>query len=57
VNLIKGKKYLVEVEYEFEGRFPAIQFGCRPPDPTNLLEDAVKLAKNSDAVILVVGTN
>ena len=57
IKLTKGKEYLVEVEYEFEGRFPAIQFGCRPPDPINLLEEAVKIAKQSDAVVLVVGTN
>ena len=57
IKLTKGKEYLVEVEYEFEGRFPAIQFGCRPPDPKNLLEEAVKIAKQSDAVVLVVGTN
>ena len=57
IKLTKGKEYFVEVEYEFEGRFPAIQFGCRPPDPINLLEEAVKIAKQSDAVVLVVGTN
>ena len=57
IKLLKGREYLVEVEYEFEGRFPAIQFGCRPPDPKNLLEEAVKVAKQSDAVVLVVGTN
>ena len=57
IKLTKGKEYLVEVEYEFEGRFPAIQFGCRAPDPKNLLEEAVKIAKQSDAVVLVVGTN
>ena len=57
IKLSKGREYLVEVEYEFEGRFPAIQFGCRPPDPKNLLEEAVKVAKQSDAVVLVVGTN
>jgi len=57
IKFSKGREYLVEVEYEFEGRFPAIQFGCRPPDPKNLLEEAVKVAKQSDAVVLVVGTN
>ena len=57
IKLSKGKEYLVEVEYEFEGRFPAIQFGCRPPDPKNLLDEAVKIAKQSDVVVLVVGTN
>ena len=57
IKLKKNKKYFIEVEYQFEGRFPAIQFGCRPPDATDLIEQAIKSAKESDAVILVVGTN
>tara|TARA_Y100000816_G_scaffold245955_1_gene194078 strand:- start:2984 stop:5419 length:2436 start_codon:yes stop_codon:yes gene_type:complete len=57
IKLSKGREYLVEIEYEFEGRFPAIQFGCRPPESTDLLEEAIKTANQSDAVILVVGTN
>ena len=28
-----------------------------PPEKVNLLEEAVEVAKNADAVILVVGTN
>ena len=57
INLEKDRSYKFEVEYFFEGRFPAIHFGCMPPEKTNLLEEAVEVAKNADAVILVVGTN
>ena len=57
INLEKDKSYKFEVEYFFEGRFPAIHFGCMPPEKTNLLEDAVEVAKNADTVILIVGTN
>ena len=55
--LKRNQKYLIEVIYSFEGRFPAVQFGCLPPDKENLLEAAKKIAKDSDAVILLVGTN
>ena len=57
INLEKDRSYKFEVEYFFEGRFPAIHFGCMPPEKINLLEEAVEVAKNADAVILVVGTN
>ena len=57
IKLEKGKSYKFEVEYFFEGRFPAIHFGCMPPEKTNLLNEAVEVAKNADAVILIVGTN
>ena len=57
LNLEKNKKYLIEIIYSFEGRFPAVQFGCLPPDKINLLDEAKKLAKTSEAVIIVAGTN
>jgi len=57
LNLEKNKKYLIEIIYSFEGRFPAVQFGCLPPDKINLLDEAKKLAKISEAVIIVAGTN
>ena len=57
LNLEKNKKYLIEIIYSFEGRFPAVQFGCLPPDKINLLDEAKKLAMTSEAVIIVAGTN
>ena len=56
LELEKGNKYQ-EVIYSFEGRFPAIQFGCQPPDKENLLDEAKRIAKKSDFVILIAGTN
>jgi len=57
IDLTKGKTYFIEIEYLFEGGFPAIHIGCLPPDPVNLFDEAVTLAKTSDEVILIVGTN
>ena len=56
-SLVKGEIYKIEIEYYFEGRFPAIQFGCSVPDSFNLLDQAKKTASQSDAVVLIVGTN
>ncbi|SVE46880.1 uncharacterized protein METZ01_LOCUS499734, partial [marine metagenome] len=57
INLDQNKEYLLEIEYKWEGRFPAIQIGMLPPEQEDLMAQAVNLAKTSDAVILVVGTN
>ncbi len=57
LELEKDNKYQIEVIYSFEGRFPAIQFGCLPPDKENLLDEAKRIAKKSDFVILIAGTN
>ena len=57
INLNKDQTYRFEVEYFFEGRFPAIQFGCKPPEAVDLLQEAKKAAQEADAVILVIGTN
>ena len=56
-SLVKGEIYKIEIEYYFEGRFPAIQFGCAVPDSFNLLNEAKKTASRSDAVVLIIGTN
>ena len=57
IYLNKNETYKFEVEYFFEGRFPAIHFGCMPPEKENLLEEAIKTSREADAVILIVGTN
>ena len=57
VNLEATKEYLVEIEYKWEGRFPAVQIGMLQPDEEDLIEQAVSLAKEVDAVVMVVGTN
>ena len=48
---------MVEIEYKWEGRFPAVQIGMLQPDEDDLIEQAVSLAKEVDAVVMVVGTN
>ena len=55
--LEKDNSYQIEIQYKFEGNFPAIYIGCQPPDKINLLDEALKIAKEVDEVILLVGTN
>ena len=56
-HLEKDKSYQIEIQYKFEGNFPAIYIGCQPPDKIDLLDEAVNVAKEVDEVILLVGTN
>lgn len=56
-ELEEGQIYDLEIEYQWSGRFPAVGIGMLPPDPYDLMEEATVLAKDSDAVILIVGTN
>ena len=56
-NLEKDKSYQIEIQYKFEGNFPAIYIGCQPPDKIDLLDEALNIAKEVDEVILLVGTN
>ena len=56
-NLEKDKSYQIEIQYKFEGNFPAIYIGCQPPDKNDLLDEALNIAKEVDEVILLVGTN
>ena len=56
-QLEENKEYDLQIEYQWSGRFPAVQFGMLPPDPHDLLEEAENLAKECDSVILIVGTN
>ena len=56
-RLEKDKSYQIEIQYKFEGNFPAIYIGCQPPDKINLLDEALNIAKEVDEVILLVGTN
>ncbi len=57
ISFEEGKTYLLEVEYKWEGRFPAVQIGMQAPDQFDLMEEAKSTAKEADAVILIVGTN
>ena len=56
-NLENAKKYQIEIQYKFEGNFPAIYIGCKAPDKVDLFNEALQVAKDVDQVIMVVGTN
>ena len=56
-NLENAKKYQIEIQYKFEGNFPAIYIGCKAPDKVDLFNEALQIAKEVDQVIMVVGTN
>ena len=56
-NLEDAKKYQIEIQYKFEGNFPAIYIGCKAPDKVDLFNEALQVAKEVDQVIMVVGTN
>ena len=57
ITLEEGHSYLLEIEYKWMGRFPAVQIGMLPPDKEDLMAEAIRLAEDSDAVILLAGTN
>ena len=56
-RLEKGKKYQIEIQYKFEGNFPAIYIGCKAPDKIDLFDEAIAIAKEVDQVVMIVGTN
>jgi len=56
-DLLKNQEYRIEIQYKFEGNFPAIYIGCKTPDKIDLFTQAKKIAEESDQTILVVGTN
>ena len=56
-KLEDAKKYQIEIQYKFEGNFPAIYIGCKAPDKVDLFNEALQVAKEVDQVIMVVGTN
>ena len=57
MNLKKGITYKIEVQYHFEGGFPAVYIGCQAPDEVDIFQEAIDIASNADEVLLIVGTN
>ena len=57
LKLEGGKAYPVKVEYYWKGnpRWRSVAFGHQPPHAKDMIAEAVKLAKNSDVVVLVAG--
>ena len=56
-NFQKGETYKIEVQYYFEGSFPAVYIGCQAPDEVDIFQEAIETATNADEVLLIVGTN
>lgn len=59
IKLEGGKAYPIKIEYYWKGnpRWRSLAFGHQPPHAKDLIAEAVKLAKNSDVVVLVAGLN
>ena len=59
IKLKGGKSYPIKIEYYWKGnpRWRSVSLGHQPPQPKNMIAEAVKLAKRSDVVILVASLN
>jgi len=59
VELKGGKAYPIKLEYYWKGnpRWRSVGIGHQPPQPLDLIAEAVKLAKKSDVVVLVASLN
>jgi beta-glucosidase len=59
IKLTGGKSYPIKVEFFWKGnpRWKAVNIGHQPPQPKDGIAEALKLAKNSDVVVLVAGLN
>lgn len=59
IKLQAGKSYPIRVEYYWKGhpRWRSVSLGHQPPQPKDMIAEAVKLAKRSDVVVLVAGLN
>jgi beta-glucosidase len=57
LKLEGGKAYPIKIEYYWKGnpRWRSLAFGHQPPHAKDMIAEAVKLAKNSDIVVLVAG--
>jgi len=59
VELKGGKAYPIKLEYYWKGnpRWRSVGIGHQPPQPLDLIAEAVKLAKKVDVVVLVASLN
>jgi beta-glucosidase len=59
IKLTGGKSYPIRVEYYWQGnpRWRSVMLGYLPPQPKDMMGDAVKLAKKSDMVVLIASLN
>ncbi len=59
LELESGKAYPIKIEYYWKGnpRWRSLSFGHQPPHAKDTIAEAVKLAKNSDVVVLIASLN
>ena len=57
IDFKRGETYRIEVQYHFEGSFPAVYIGCQAPDEVDIFKESIDAASNADGVLLIVGTN
>jgi beta-glucosidase len=57
VTLRAGEPHALAVEFVPPRGLGGLEIGCKPPQPPDLMERAVALAKRADAVVCVVGTD
>ncbi len=58
VRLRAGKPVRIAIEMVCQpGLYHVLRFGCRPPEPPDLLDRAIAAARAADVVVLMVGTN
>lgn len=59
VSLVEGQSAKIRIEFEAnpENNFRAVRYGILPPQPEDSIADAVAVARQADAVLLMVGTN
>jgi beta-glucosidase len=59
LELEGGKAYAIKLEYYWKGspRWRSVGIGHQPPQPLDLMAEAVKLAKKADVVVVVAGLN
>ena len=53
----EGSTYKLEVEYKWEGRFPAVQIGMKAPDQHDLMQEAIDMAQSEtpDVILMDMG--
>jgi beta-glucosidase len=59
IALERGEAYTFRVDFQRDPDLPhgGIQFGALPPQPEDGIERAVEVARDADAVLVIVGTN
>src|SRR6185503_4663918 len=59
IELEGGKSYPLRIEFYWKGdpRWRSVKLGHLPPQPKDLIGDAVRLAKKADVVVLVASLN